>query len=120
MTRFCLSPDGDSIDLYTDDTVDNLRARMVPARVYVRTLRCWRFPLTPASVGHLVARFPNVEMPADVLAAAKRESSLYQRVRALKEPGAVGDEVAALMPVKATPYHHQVVAFAVALELLIG
>ncbi len=110
-----LSPNRDALDLRVEGA-DHLYAKMIPGRVFVRQGGFWRYGLSQENLDAIRARFPVLHVDPAVGERLEAKVSQARSVDALKRTDEDLDH--SDMPIKATPYRHQVQAFRVAMTLL--
>ncbi len=91
-----------------DTAMDALLVKQIPGRSYDRARRLWLLPPTHESVDALASRWPDVQVPLDILEALQKRSQ-----RDAFEPAPAPE-----LPVRGiTPFEHQRVAVSKALHL---
>lgn len=113
-----LSADGNHIEFTSPDFADQLRVRLIQSRTWTSHRKVWLLPLTHAAVNEARVRFPRLDVCPSVLTAIDNAQQRIALAASLKDDTAFNDW--SNMPIKVTPYKHQVQAFRVAMALLAG
>jgi SNF2 family DNA or RNA helicase len=79
--------------------------------------KCWKYPLRPETLRHLVAIFPGLSVDPKVRLAVTEIQSREALAAQIKAEGWQNTRPAEPMPIRTKPFKHQIAAFNMALNL---
>lgn len=92
---------------------------MIPGRMWKRSAHVWEIPATAESLRFLSRDYPDVQIHPAVLDRIREVKSHVERIDRARNVKIVGD-MGFGKYVNITPYEHQIRAFAIGCEMLIG
>lgn len=96
---------------------DKDTAKEVPGWFWNKAHRTWDYPLQPDVLEQLQALFPNLEVDPSAVQRLKLVTEKMNAIAKAKADGWESAEPVKPMPIKATPFQHQVLGYNIALQL---